>query len=217
MATFKGSSSEFRRFIGPHLRNVVNQITKIHKRSTGSCEHCGKGGELHAAHVRGKTRTEIIESIIQRSKASNSLDLEIELDAFEQEFKQQHSPVEKAILVLCEACHRKYDSKPFDAGSTAATPTLTDNQLSHPMRSNLLPITLDPPRMNDFVDQLLTSRTAEIQTYFNDGRVKSQTWKTNRFKRSSNLFRNLRSRPEFRQGTWQGLGIVKVHVRIVSR
>ena len=85
------------------------------------------------------------------------------------------------------------------------------------MTSDLLPITLDPPRMTDFVDLLLETKTAEIQTIFSDGNVKLQTWHANRFKRSSNLFGNLRSRPEFRQGTWQGLGITKVHVRVVAR
>ncbi len=217
MASFKGSSSEFKRFIGPHLRNVVNQISKNHKKSIGSCEHCGTSGELHAAHVHGKTRTEIIESILSRLHLSDSPVLEIELDAFEQEFKHEHSPVEKAILVLCQACHWKYDSRHFVAGSTATSPSLTNSQLNPPMLSDLLPITLEPPRMNDFIDHLLTTRAAEIQTYFSDGRVKSQTWHANRFTRDSNLFKNLRSRPDFRQGTWQGLGIAKVHVRVVAR
>ena len=95
--------------------------------------------------------------------------------------------------------------------------TLFDIQLRPKMLSNFLPITLDPPRISSFVDELLATRTAEIQTYFSDGRVKSQTWHANRFTRGSNLFGNLRSRPEFRQGTWQSLGITKVHVRVVAR
>lgn len=217
MATFRGSTPEFRRFIGPHLRNVVNQITRTHKRTIGSCEHCGSGGELHAAHVRGKTRLEIIDSILRHLTHSNSPAIEIELDAFEKLFKYEHSPVEKAILVLCQPCHRKYDSKAFDAGNASASQTVPDCQLRTHMTSDLLPITLDPPRMTDFVDLLLETKTAEIQTIFGDGNVKLQTWHANRFKRSSNLFGNLRSRPEFRQGTWQGLGITKVHVRVVAR
>ena len=217
MATFKGSGTEFKRFIGPLLRNLVNQITKNHKRAVGSCEHCGTSGELHAAHVHGKDRLDIIESILRRSNPDNSAEFAIDLQAFEHSFKFEHSPIEKAILVLCDVCHRKYDSATFDPERATTSPPPTKKPLRPSMPADLLPITLDPPRMTDFVDQLLRTRTAEIQTYFRDGRVKSQTWHANQFTRDSNLFGNLRSRPEFRQGQWQDLGIAKVHVLVVVR
>lgn len=220
MAIFKGSRTEFKRFIGPHLRNVVNQITKKHKREVGNCEHCGAGGELQAAHVHGKDRIQIIESILQRVQSSDSQIIEIDIGKFEQEFKNEHSPVEKAILVLCDACHRKYDSKPSVAGHTVDPAHPAETPFSPPPThspADLLSITLDPPKPSDFVDQLLRTKTAEIQTYFGDGEVNSQTWNADRFTRDSNLFGNLRSRPEFRQGEWQTRGIAKVHVRVVER
>ena len=80
----------------------------------------------------------------------------------------------------------------------------------------VLDVPIPRPLGRGFLLKLCT-RTAEIQTYFRDGRVKSQTWHANQFTRDSNLFGNLRSRPEFRQGQWQDLGIAKVHVLVVVR
>jgi hypothetical protein len=195
MATFKGTSKEFKRFIGPHLRNVVNQITRRHKKSVGSCEHCGESGELEAAHVHGRGRLAIIESLLGRSMRSRDQTLDIDLCEFDRQFKQEHSPVENAILVLCNACHRKYDKDP--SGS-----------------SGKLPITLDPPRAAEFVRQLLRVKVAVIQTHFRDGTVKSKLWRASKFSRTSSLFGNLRTRLEFRKGNWRRRGISKVHVRI---
>ena len=198
MATFKGSSKEFKRFMGPRLRNVVNSITKRHRTSVGSCEHCGVSRDLHSAHVHGKDRIAIIDSILDRSKRSRGQTVEVDLDEFERRFKDEHSPVEKAIFVLCNACHRRYDKKPFgDPG--------------------FLPITLDPPKASDFVSRLLKTKKAEIRTYFSDGRVRRQMWNVRRFTRNSSLYGNLRSRSEFRKGQWKNSGIAKVHVRIVMR
>lgn len=214
MATFNGTLIEFKRFIGPHLRNVVNQIAKKHKQTVGNCEHCGADGELHAAHIHGKDRIQIVESILGRSCQMESAEFKVDLCEFEAEFKKEHSPVEKAILVLCDACHRKYDSITDPVLPQAGY--FPDNPPSPP-RSDLLPITIDPPRISDFVEKLLRTKRAEIQTFFVDGRVTCRQWNANKFSRGSNLFGNLRSRPDFRRGEWQLQGIVKAHVRVVER
>jgi hypothetical protein len=62
--------------------------------------------------IHGKDRIEIVESILRHVQLSDSQGVEIELSEFEREFRLAHSPVEKPILVLCDACHRKYDSMP---------------------------------------------------------------------------------------------------------
>ena len=54
-----------------------------------------------------------------------------------------------------------------------------------------------------------------VTTYI-DGRIEQKPWDASRFSVSSNLFGNLRSRPEFRSGNWQAQGIVKVHVRVAK-
>ena len=39
MGTFAGTKEDFKRYIGPFLRNLVQQITKKHKRNVGICQH----------------------------------------------------------------------------------------------------------------------------------------------------------------------------------
>jgi hypothetical protein len=51
---------------------------------------------------------------------------------------------------------------------------------------------------------------------YGDGSVDRKKWNASRFSESSNVFGNIRSRPEFRQGVWQLNGIVKVNVRVVE-
>jgi hypothetical protein len=51
---------------------------------------------------------------------------------------------------------------------------------------------------------------------YNDGRTERRPWDASKFSEASNVFGNLRSRPEFRQGEWQLRGIVKVHVRVLG-
>jgi len=77
-----------------------------------------------------------------------------------------------------------------------------------------LPITLDPEDDQTFRDALLKTRRATITLYFSDGRTERRPWRASSFRATSNVIRNLRSRPDFRQGAWQRLGIVRVHVSV---
>jgi len=79
--------------------------------------------------------------------------------------------------------------------------------------SDILPITLDPSPVSAFKERLLERRAAEMIIYYSDGRSESRIWDASRFSEKSNVFGNLGSRPEFRQGEWQSRGIVTVHVR----
>lgn len=79
-----------------------------------------------------------------------------------------------------------------------------------------LPLTLEPASPDAFKAQLLASKRAKIEVTFVDGSVETWPWNANRFTESSNVVGNLRSRPEFRQGEWQKLGIEKVHVRALG-
>ena len=47
-----------------------------------------------------------------------------------------------------------------------------------------------------------------------DGTSKQKIWNAYRFKESSGVLGNLKSRPQFRNGEWQKLGIEKVLVSI---
>ena len=219
MPTFTGTSREFKRYIGPRLRNYVQMLTKKHKASVGACEHCGAGEELEAAHVKDRDRNQIIDILL--SAISTESVVTVELQQFEENFKSEHHPIEKAILILCRQCHKKYDTALYpDPPSTSKSPSILKPTVAIPEieRSGaLLPITLEPPQSAEFKRQLLASRRAQITTFYNDGRIVHNPWDASKFAETSNVMGNLRSRPEFRKDAWQRSGIVKVHVRIVAK
>jgi hypothetical protein len=109
----------------------------------------------------------------------------------------------------------KYDSKKpqsiqihqVTASSSNKSPDIVNNK-------GCLPITLDPADPDIFKQDLLVSKLAVIETYYTDGRVERKPWNATKFSESSNVFGNLRSRPEYRSGNWQSRDIVKVHVKI---
>lgn len=80
-----------------------------------------------------------------------------------------------------------------------------------------LPIFLNPADPDVFKQELLVSKRAVIETFYTDGRVEYKKWNASKFSASSNVFGNLRSRPEFRSGNWQSRNIVKVHVKVEKR
>lgn len=82
--------------------------------------------------------------------------------------------------------------------------------------SQTLQIELNPSDEYDFKRRLLRTKTAWITTYYSDGRKEKKRWDAYRFKETSGVMGNLRSRPQFRNGKWQKLGIVKVYVSIES-
>lgn len=80
--------------------------------------------------------------------------------------------------------------------------------------NNVLPIILIPEKPNDFLRDLLRTRTAIITTYFAHKEKESKIWHANQMTETSDVIGNLRSRQEFRQGNWQESRITKVEVRI---
>jgi len=213
MAKFIGSNKEFRRYIGPRLRNVVQYITKSHKASIGACEHCGSQDRLESAHVHGRDRNEIIDSLLQPLTVDGVCTVEVE--QFEGAFKDEHDPLEKSILILCNSCHRKYDSLSTGRNTGATERVATEDSVKGGANAGVLPITLKPSDPDAFKSALLKSRMAEITIFYKSNEVEVRKWNASRFKESSNVFGNLRSRPEFRAGVWQSKQIVKIHVRVV--
>jgi len=109
MGQFKGTIQEFKRYIGPFCRNLIQQITRKQKETIGACERCGAVGELEAAHVHGRDRNDIINLLFGTSDSDAFVD--VDLKCFEQAFKREHDPIEKVIRVLCNSCHNDYDKK----------------------------------------------------------------------------------------------------------
>jgi hypothetical protein len=64
MASFIGTRREFKRYIGPRLRNLVNILTKNHRIRVANCNQCGAKERLESAHVRGRERNQIIDVLL---------------------------------------------------------------------------------------------------------------------------------------------------------
>lgn len=80
--------------------------------------------------------------------------------------------------------------------------------------SGILPIALNPPIESEFKRRLLITRTAWITTFYKNGTSRTTIWNAHRFSERSGVLGNLRSRPQFRNGEWQKLGIDRVVVSI---
>ncbi len=109
MATIKCSIQEYHRFIGPIIRNKINSFARnIRNEKKGICEFCKEKKILEAAHVHGKGRKFIIESILESYIINEDF---IEGDLLEIEIKilNAHLPIESAFLFLCKKCHNEYD------------------------------------------------------------------------------------------------------------
>lgn len=217
MARFEGTNREFKHYVGAQLRVVVQKLTAKQKAAVGACEHCGCGSNenLESAHIRGRDRTDIIDLLLGTSEPDGVVS--VDLGQFEAAFKSEHEPFEKTMLILCKDCHRKYDLGHVKRGRPTGARVTTGRagvSASASDGADFLPITLDPSRVDDFKARLLVSKSAELTVLYGDGRTETRLWNASRFSETSNVFGNLRSRPEFRQREWQARGIVKVHVRV---
>src|SRR5205823_2900398 len=108
MAQFEGTIEEFMRFIGPHARILVWNITQKHRKKIGKCEDCASTVKLEAAHVKGKERPLLIANILSQFKEDEVI--RIDLSEFEERFREAHLPIESTIRILCNSCHKKYDN-----------------------------------------------------------------------------------------------------------
>lgn len=106
---FIGSKKDFKKFLSGYNRNLVQKLSKKHKDKIGRCENCGiVGKQLDSAHIHGKERTKIIESILVKFETSDN-NVDVDLIFFEKLFIETHNPIEEVIKILCVECHRKYD------------------------------------------------------------------------------------------------------------
>lgn len=165
MASFIGTNKELWRYIGPRLRNLVQQITKKHKADISVCEYCGSSENLESAYIRGRGRNELID-LVANEYTINGI-VTIDLDVFEEKFKAEHEPIEKSILILCHSCHRNYDVKfKSEFQDHFIIKTAVQNASDLVSGNDLLPIILTPSSVAEFKEKLLVSKTAEIVSYY---------------------------------------------------
>jgi hypothetical protein len=106
---FEGTEKDFHNFFGGYSRNLVQSITRKHKKEIKKCEHCGiTGVQLDSAHINGKERKIIISNILKNYITENNL-LLVPLNEFERVFIEHHQPISDVIKILCKPCHLTYD------------------------------------------------------------------------------------------------------------
>lgn len=109
MANFEGTIQEFHHFLGPRIRNAVNNFTRTHRNQRdGICENCGEKKELHSAHIHGQDRRTIIQNIL--SSHMNNGQVKCNIGEIEKEILTAHLPIENCFKFLCHVCHVAYDS-----------------------------------------------------------------------------------------------------------
>lgn len=110
MAKFVGTVQEFHHYIGPKLKNAINQTTRNHRsQRNGICEVCEAKAELQSAHVHGRERRVIIEQALRESMDENGM-VSCLLEEVESKILQAHLPIEQTFKFICQMCHTRYDS-----------------------------------------------------------------------------------------------------------
>ena len=110
MVKFIGTIEEYHKFIGPRIRNVIQAMTKRRKKQLNHiCQYCKQTKELEAAHIKGKTRKNIIGSILNKYIADKESLIQIDLKEIEDRVIEAHKPIDKYFLFLCAKCHIEYD------------------------------------------------------------------------------------------------------------
>ena len=80
--------------------------------------------------------------------------------------------------------------------------------------ADALPTVLDPSPEATFTTALLRQGNAWIVEIYRDGRREIRRWNAARLSESSRIFGNLRTRPRYRKGTWEQLGLKSLIVSI---
>ena len=210
MAEYSGEFKNFEKFIGPRLRNIVQtSISRKYKRQLGKCEgeNCTNIEKLEAAHIHGKGRKELLKIAYDKNLVEDKIDLK----KFEEDFIQLHYPLNENFKILCKSCHNKYD-KITEEISLVENEENSFNNNENDYKT--LDIEFYPNDILEFKELLLQYKSAYINIYYTDGSTKTKEWNASRFSETSDVIRNLRSRPEFRQGNWQQEKIKKVSVEI---
>ena len=128
-------------------------------------------------------------------------------------FKPEPELVEQFLLQRVHAPNHAPDGSPPLAPSRE-TNAPSAKRTRREGRGPTLPITLDPQNSADFLAALLRTKEAWLEVSYRDGRKEVRRWDASLMRPSSNVTGNLRSRPEFRTGTWQKNGVASRRVSI---
>ena len=107
---FEGSFDDFKRYIGPNLRNLIQNFTRSEReKEKGICEYCHQPAVLQSAHKRGEDRPVIVFNILEQHFKIKDDWYRVPLNKFDDYFKKAHMPIRRHIFFICKKCHDKYD------------------------------------------------------------------------------------------------------------
>lgn len=110
MARFNGTVQDFHQYLGPRLRNVINLAAAAQRKLCGGiCQECGQKAELQSAHIHGRGRRVLIESVLADYVQTGGL-VDCDLEEAERRIIAAHMPIEETFRFLCHPCHVAYDA-----------------------------------------------------------------------------------------------------------
>ena len=109
---FVGTQDEFNKFLGPFVRNLIQNKTRVYKKSLNhTCQGCCKTArELQAAHVRGTDRITMINAILDRHIDKKTGKVSCNIGDVMTMIMDSHHPITDSFKFLCEPCHKLYDA-----------------------------------------------------------------------------------------------------------
>ena len=168
-----------------------------------------KAGKHYRDFVESPERLERIESFVRDSGYWERVSVFGDL-------KRYCEAQYRSVDALCRV-NRKYFASLLDEsldGDAGREPETPDPSPSLEAGTGTLPIILDPPEPEAFLNALLRARGAWIVEVHRDGRRIERRWDAGNMSMSSNVIGNLRSRPRYRKGAWERLGIQSLLVSL---
>ena len=218
----QSGSWEYRRFLTIDLESQEPEIVEQRFMEYLSQEKVISGRAVSAAEdlVQSQQRAEVTsKTIVQAWKQIVETPDEILVDLISETvericgFKPEPELVEQFLLRRVGALDDELEESPLPVHSRE-TNAPSAKRTRRAGQGSTLPITLDPQNSQDFLDALLRTKEAWLEVSYSDGRKEVRHWDASLMRPSSNVIGNLRSRSEFRAGTWQRNGIASLRVSV---
>ena len=218
----QAGSWEQRRFLTIDLEVQEPSVVERRFLEYLSPERVGNGQAVGDAEdlVKSQQRAEIIGKTIaaawtQIVDAPDELLVDLISETTERicGFKPEPELVKQFLAGRAHAPNDALDESPSQVLSRETNPP-SAKRTRREGHGHTLPITLDPQNSADFLGALLRTKEAWLEVSYSDGRKEVRRWDASRMSTSSNVIGNLRSRSEFRSGTWQNNGIASLRVSV---
>ena len=220
--SLQSGSWEHRRFLTIDLESQEPEIVEQRFMEYLSQEKVISGRAVSAAEdlVQSQQRAEVTsKTIVQAWNQIVETPDEILVDLISETtericgFKPEPELVEQFLLRHVGALDDELEESPLPVHSRE-TNAPSARRSRREGQGFTLPTTLDPENAADFPAALLRAKEAWLEVSYSDGRKEIRRWDASLMRPSSSVRGNLRSKPEFRAGTWQNNGVASPRVSI---